>query len=128
MAAPKGNKYTEKWTEQKAKELFDKALVLAKNGATSLIDIANELNVYSYVFDYLVSKFKVFEYIKKEILNNIANNLAKLGLTKEVDTGMAIFLLKARHGYEDKQTVKHEGITEQPKINIKKITVHKNKK
>jgi len=128
MAAPKGNKYTEKWNEQKAKELFDKALVLAKNGATSLVRIAIELNTYDDVFDYLADKFEVFRPVKNMLLKIIANNLFERGLNNEVNTGMAIFGLKANHGWEDKQTVKHEGITEQPKINIKKITVHKNKK
>lgn len=105
MAAPKGNKYNEKWTIKASQELFDKALELAKGGAITLTDIANELDVYTDVFEYICNKHEDFRPVKKRILSQIENNTYKGALNGDYIPSVAIFGLKNNHGWKDKQEI-----------------------
>ncbi len=105
MAAKKGNKYNERWTIEASTELFDKALTLAKDGAITLTDIANELDVYTDVFEYICNKHKDFSPIKKRILSQIENNTYKGALNGDYIPSVAIFGLKNNHGWKDKTEV-----------------------
>ena len=99
-----GNKASEKWTLSEVTILFDKAMDLSKNAIT-LTDIANELDLYPNVFDYLVEKYPDFISYKKTILKQIENNTYKGALNGDYTPSIAIFGLKNNHGWKDKSEV-----------------------
>lgn len=105
MAAPKGNKYNERWTIEASEEVFNKALELARGGAVTLTDIAIELDLYPNVFDYICEKHKVFISKKNILLRYIENNTYKGALNGEYVPSVAIFGLKNNHGWKDKTEV-----------------------
>ena len=116
MAGTKGNKNSEVWTKEKAAQLFDDALTIAKNGAISLIDIANELDVYDDVFEYLAQKFVVFRPIKNNILKQIANNVYKGAMEGKYKEASAIFKLKTNFKWNE--NVDDENTTQNIRIEI----------
>ena len=118
MAAPKGNKYNEKWTKPKVEKLLKEAVVIAKD-CVNLTDVANQLNISPKSFEYILTKFKDLGHYKKEILGQIENSIVKKAITNEYNSTFAIFLLKAKFGYKDKQiieqsqTVRNVEVTEE---------------
>lgn len=111
MPAPKGNKHNEVWTLKKSKDLYDKALIMAQEGALTLTSIAKELGVYTHVFDYILEKHKNssvdFTSIKKEILKCIEDTTYTGALQGSYVPSVAIFALKNNHGWSDKQEIDH---------------------
>jgi len=91
----------ERWTKTECEKIFNNALLLSYSELT-LTNIANKLNVYTPVFDYLVNKYPRFESIKKAIKANLENNLVVNALTNKINTTMTIFILKNNYGYKDK--------------------------
>jgi hypothetical protein len=127
MAAPKGNKNGEIWTKEKAKLLLENALDVAKRGDHyTFVSLANELNIYTHLFDYLAQRFIEFSNIKKEIDNQLKENLFSAGLNEEKNVTMAIFGLKAWHRMTDKEQ-DDENTTQNIRIEIIKPKKGKNK-
>ncbi len=120
MGASKNNTNAQKWTKTKAKNIINKALQIARNGEVlSFSDIASELNIKTYKLMYVLNKFSEFADDKKEIKELIKNTLIKKGLYNEVNTTMAIFVLKNDYDMnpvekvEKSQTVRNVEVTEE---------------
>lgn len=117
MAAPKGNKNAESWTENEAVKFINEALVLSKRKCDYIVsgksikgyefdflgEIARELESYIDVFDYLCDKFPELKKVKNNIKSNCEANCfsnSKKGIIKEAT---AIVNLKSNHGWTDRQ-------------------------
>lgn len=127
MAAPKGNKYNEIWTKEKVKKMLDKAVGIAKSGALSFTDIALSLNLSTSNFKRILYKFEDYDYYKKDIIEIIKNNIIIKALNNEINTTMAIFVLKCNHNMipvekiEQKNIVRNVDITEKEAQQIAKM-------
>ena len=102
--APKENKNAEKWTIEEAKTFFNKILSILESDESirTLGGACLKAGGYESLINYLELKFDIdFESIKKakEI---VKNRLIEQGLDNEVNTGMAIFILKNNHSMTDK--------------------------
>lgn len=97
-----GDKAAEKWTFEISKSFFEQAYELSFN-CNTLTSLAHLLEVYPSTFDYVIKKFPILEHIKKDILENIAEKLTQDAFTAErPNTALTIFLLKVRHGLNEK--------------------------
>jgi hypothetical protein len=117
----KGNKNAEKWTEEKAIEIFNKALELAKQKEDYVIygktvkgfsfhfigEIADELDQYLELFTYLRNKFdscmELYNRLKTRCERNCFSD-SKKGIIKEAT---AIMNLKSNYGWSDRQSIDH---------------------
>lgn len=110
MPAAEGNKYAEKWTKEAALEFLGTALEKAKTkGVYHLGGMLVDLGHYPQLWAYLSSTFKqdkeVFEAIKK-VESALEAKIVQDSLTGDIKgQTMAIFYLKNKHGYVDKQEV-----------------------
>jgi hypothetical protein len=112
MAAPEGNKFAEKWTEKKALDFLSEveAHIIDNKDNYHLGLTCVECGQYPELWAYLGHKFeknkKVFKAIKKiesTLEARIINSTMKGDLKS---AAMAIFYLKNKHGYKDKQDIK----------------------
>jgi hypothetical protein len=111
MAAPKGNKFAEKWNEKKALQFLDDVYdYITENKDNYHLGLACvECGHYPELWAYIGNKFeankKVFKAIKKieVILESRIINSTMSGKIKSA--AMAIFYLKNKHGYKDKQNI-----------------------
>jgi hypothetical protein len=99
-----GNKEAEKWTKDIAESFLLQALELSKTEIT-LTNIANTLDTYPDVFEFIVNKFPDFRTIKSRIEKHIENNTYQKALHSEINATVAIFGLKNNHGWKDKTEV-----------------------
>ena len=108
MAAPKENTNAEKWTEEQALELFNKAIDmtnLKENGAylhDFIGEVARELDTYHQVFTYLGKKYTKCEPLLNKLKYNLEANCffnTKKGNIKEA-TG--IVNLKSNYKWTDR--------------------------
>jgi len=116
-----GNQYKEHWTFEKAKELFEKALGLARQkesyskGEYSvkgysfhfLGEIASELDTYLDVFTYLIDKYNELKEPYKKLKTRLESNCfadSKKGIIKEAS---AIMNLKSNYGWTDRMQNDH---------------------
>lgn len=123
MAAPKGNKYNEKWPKDTALIFMEEALTrLQEDKEIKFIGtLATAQNTYKDIYTYLVNKFKDikdFSTIKKRIDNIIEERLFTSALNNESVASVAIFGLKNNHDWKDKQEHKHEGSLQQNILNL----------
>lgn len=109
MAAAKGNKYAEKWTEETALEFISKVhqynIDHKDNYHLGLALIENDgyPDLWAYLAKTFAENDKVFralkqveQYLESRIINSTISGEAK-------SAAMAIFYLKNKHGYVDKQ-------------------------
>ncbi len=112
MPAPKGNKYSEKWTEEKARELAEKALKAVNDDCYFVSAIAEECGEYRELFTYLLKKFneddEVFHTLKR-MYNKAESIIWKKAADGTIDKTVAIFALKSLHGLMEtsKQQIDH---------------------
>ena len=104
--APKGNTNAEKWTFEKAKDLFDKCLVTASDKSLDCNDfigeVAQENKTTLSILDYLKNIFPELESIYTEIKSNCESNCFRNGKKGNINAGMAIMNLKSNHGWTDR--------------------------
>jgi len=117
--APKENTNAEKWTEEKAAELLEKAVELSKNTDYDFIgEIAKDLDTYIDVFDYLVDKFPHLKKLKTRMKRNCEANCFSNIKKENINTGAGIMNLKSNHGWTDRvqndHTTKGKEIEPQP--------------
>jgi hypothetical protein len=119
--APKDNTNAEKWTEEKATELLQKAVDLSYNTDYDFIgEIAKELKTYIDVFDYLVEKFPHLKKLKNQMKRNCEANCFSNIKRENINTGAGIMNLKSNHGWTDRVqndvTSKGDKIEQQPQF------------
>ena len=115
MAAPKGNKYNEKWDLKTAKEFFKESLELVKEDTTVFFigQVAVRMNTYRQLYEYLLDKFgekdKDFDTIKKEIDTILESRVVEQTMQGKANPTFSIFMMKNNHGWRDKQEHEHSG-------------------
>lgn len=100
----KGNKNAEKWTLELAEEFCNKVLDIIENNKKirTIGKACLEAGKYENILDHFNTKFGfVFDSIKraKEIAKQ---KLIEDGLNNDVNTTMAIFILKNNHDMKDR--------------------------
>jgi hypothetical protein len=111
MAAPKGNKYNEKYDYKTAKAFFEDSLKKVKSDKQICYigSLATKMNTYRQLYDYLLDRFKDLDTIKKEIDGILESRVAEKAMNNEVNSTFAIFMMKNNHGWKDKQESEHTG-------------------
>lgn len=120
MAAPKGNKFAQKWTEETTLNKLNEVLTYCKNNPKNyhLGYALIECDVYPEWWSYIANTYEdndnVFKAIKKvEVL--LEQRIINSTLTGDIKSAaMAIFYLKNKHGYKDKQEVDQTNRTIEP--------------
>ena len=128
MAAEKGNKYAEKWTVEKARELSIKAFEAVSDDCYFISSIAERCETYRDLFAYLLDKWKddeeVFRTLKR-MYNKCESIVWEKAAKGDIDKTIAIFALKSLHGLFE--TSKHE-VEQTNHEGEKKINVNYNSK
>lgn len=114
MAAPLENTNAEKYTEQIANDLFDKAILIANQGDKDFIgEVAVELNLYHEIFVYLVDKFPDLKHKYKQLIARVEANCFSNAKDGRIKESIAIVNLKSNHNWTDRQridqTTEHKG-------------------
>lgn len=105
MAAPEGNKYTQKYTEEEAIELFIKMLDYSKTDDCLCVqDAFLHIELPSSTFFYLTNKYKVLESIKKDMMANVISKVNRGSLKGDLNSTAAIWRMK-QLGETDKTEV-----------------------
>lgn len=115
MAAPKENKNSEKWTEDKAKEFFKTAIEMAEKDSREfdfIGEIARELNSYKEIFNYLSNKFQSLKPLHNRLLTALEANCFYNAKKGNIVPSLGIINLKSNHGWTDRvdQTTKGEKV------------------
>lgn len=106
MGAPKGNRYTQKYTEEQAIELFIKAAdyAITNDECLSVQDAVIHIDIPHSTFYDLAEKHKVLDNIKKEINSAVIARINKGALLNEMNPTAAIWRAK-QLGETDKQVI-----------------------
>jgi len=112
-----GNKNAEKWTEEKAVELFDEAITMAyEYDATKDIykydfigEIARELKLYKEIFTFLKDKHEVLIEKHKEIVSTLEANCFYNSKKGNINTALGIVNLKSNHDWTDRADITSKG-------------------
>lgn len=105
MAAPEGNKYTQKYTEEEAVGLFLEMLDYSKTDDCLCVqDAFLHIELPSSTFFYLANKYKVLESIKKDIMANVISKVNRGSLKGDLNSTAAIWRMK-QLGETDKTEV-----------------------
>ncbi|MDD4515655.1 hypothetical protein [Massilibacteroides sp.] len=109
MAAPKGNKFAETWTREKALELVEEALQILMDNEELFCagEVAAIQKQYRQLYGYLFEKFddEVFNTIKNRFENILETRMYVLGAKNKINPTMAIFGLKNNFNWKDKTEV-----------------------
>ena len=108
----KGNRDAEKWSLEKAEELFNKAYEYALTNKDCLCveDAIYQSGIPFSTFYNLSKKSTVLEDIKKDINRAILRRINKKGLNGEFNATMSIWRLK-QLGEQDKQVIEQNTTT-----------------
>lgn len=108
----KGNRDAEKWSLEKAEELFNKALDYAESSKECLCmeDAIYNSNLPYTTFYDLAKKHTVLNNLKKDINRAILRRINKKGLNGEFNPAMSIWRLK-QLGEQDKQVIEQNTTT-----------------
>ena len=106
MGAPNENTNAEKWTLEKAKELFDNCLKTAKDKELDCNDFIGEVaqanDTTLYQLDYLREKYTELETIYKQIKYNCEANCFANAKKGKIVPSLGIINLKSNHGWTDR--------------------------
>lgn len=115
------NKNAEKWTLEKATDLFNKCLETAKDQELDCNDFIGEVaqhnNSYIDQLDYLKTKFPELKPIYKTIKRHCEANCFKNGKKGSIVPSLAIMNLKSNHGWTDRAETTVKG-----KLDLSKYT------
>jgi len=111
MAAKKGNKTAEKWTRQNTLKILDEILENVKHDKIFYLGVAlAQIDLYSELWSFWINKFKgdddVFQAIKR-VEAQIESNLLLQAGTNKINATIAIFVLKNKYKWSDKQEIDH---------------------
>lgn len=122
MAAPKGNKNAEKWTEETVlKQLAEIEKHANKRTTLWLGSALVKVGLYMDIWDYWKTKFRENEVVFRSIKAIEAifqDRLFTEALKGDVNSTVAIFGLKNNHGWTDKQETTIKGDSEKPLVII----------
>lgn len=106
MAAPKGNKYTEKYTSEKAEELLIKAkeYAMSTRDCFSIQEAILHVGLPISTFYNLIKKHDVLEDIKKDIDAIIISKVNKGAILGDFNATACIWRMK-QLGETDKQEI-----------------------
>lgn len=102
----KGNTNAEKWTIEKANELFDACVLTAKDQQLDCNDFIGEVALHNHSdidqLDYLKTKFPHLESVYNRIKRACEANCFKNGKKGNIVPSLAIMNLKSNHGWTDR--------------------------
>lgn len=111
MSYNKGNKNAEKWTKQVVLDHLEQILKDIEDNKLVYLGIAlANIGLYNDVWMWWVDKFgddKVVIRTIKRIEAKIEANLLSQALTNKVNSAIAIFVLKNKYKWSDKQEIDH---------------------
>ena len=120
--APKYNTNAEKWTEEKAINLFDDAIKKASKESNYdfIGEVARDLGVYREIFVYLKDKFTSCKDKYKLLVSNLEANCYSHTKKGDINTAVGIINLKSNHGWTDRvdTTTKDEKIDNIVQVNL----------
>jgi len=111
MAAQKGNKTAEKWTKVTTLKLLSRILLDVKKDKIFYLGIAlAQIDLYPQIWEHWQTKFKddtdVIVAIKR-VESQIEANLLQQSATNKINATIAIFVLKNKYKWSDKQEIDH---------------------
>ena len=111
MAAKKGNTYAEKWTKIEVKKALNHIHNYVVANKTFYLGVAlAENTLYPDIWEYWKKKFaedeEVFRSIKR-IEAKIEANLLSQAASNKINATIAIFVLKNKYKWSDKQEIDH---------------------
>lgn len=111
MGAKKGNANAEKWTKQVVIDHLDRILVDVEENKIVYLGIAlANIGLYSDLWNDWTIKFKTDKIVSltiKRIESKIEANLLSQALLSKVNSAVAIFVLKNKYKWSDKQEIDH---------------------
>ena len=108
MAAPIGNQFTRKYTEEEALPLFIKALdyAIKNNECLCVQDAVAHSGIAHTTFYDLCKQFNVLNDIKKNINENVIRRINRGGLKGDFNATASIWRMK-QLGEREKQEIDH---------------------
>lgn len=111
MAAKKGNKYAEKWDKQTTLKALNSIYIDVETNKIVYLGIAlASIELYASIWTDWTGKFKddhqVSEAIKR-IEAKIEANLLSQALKNKINATIAIFVLKNKYKWSDRQAIDH---------------------
>jgi hypothetical protein len=112
MAAPKGNRYNERYSKEDALELFEKGLEYARwnEECLSVQDVVIYLDLSHSTFYNLCEQHKELDDIKKDLNDAIIARINRQALKNKFNPTASIWRMK-QLGERDQQEIKHSGLT-----------------
>lgn len=111
MAAKKGNRYAEKWTKQVVLDHLQQIFQDVEDNKLVYLGIAvANIGLYNDIWADWVTKFGGVDEVSrliKRIEAKIEANLLSEALTNKVNSAIAIFVLKNKYKWSDKQEIDH---------------------
>lgn len=106
---PIGNTNAEKWSEESATELFNKALHISADKASNENDFIGEVaqtaGTNLSIMEYLRNKYPALLTVYDQIKRNCEANCFRNGKNGTIVPSLAIMNLKSNHGWTDRNTV-----------------------
>jgi len=116
VGAPKYNLNAEKWTEENAQEMFDKALQLSELDEYDFIGtVFKDAGSNRFQAEYLIKKFPKFAHHKTFIKANCESNCFANGKKSKINPTMALGNLNSNHGWAQRT----ENINTNKSISVK---------
>lgn len=99
------NKNAEKWTEEKATKLFEKAISMAEDKSKKydfIGEIARDLKLYKDIFLHLISRFPQLKPLNARLLSCLEANCYQNAKTGNIVASLGIINLKSNHKWTDR--------------------------
>lgn len=111
---PIGNTNAEKWSEESATELFNKALCISADkdsGDNDFIgEVAQTAGTNLSIMEYLRNKYPNLLSVYDQIKRNCEANCFRNGKRGTITPSLAIMNLKSNHGWTDRNTVESNNV------------------
>lgn len=111
MAAKKGNKYAEKWDKKTVLKTLNHLLHLIKTDKIFYLTIAlAQIELYADIWNDWSKKFEDDKEVSlaiKMVEGQLEANLLQLSATNKINATIAIFVLKNKYKWSDKQEIDH---------------------
>lgn len=124
MAARKGNNYAEKWSKTTVLNSLNKIYFDVEDNKIVYLAISLvNSDLYPDIWQYWITKFKSDDEVIRSIKRieaKIEANLLSQALSNKINSTVAIFVLKNKYKWSDKQEIDHtsKGESMSPVINI----------
>ena len=111
MAAKKANKYAEKWDKLTVLKVLNQIFQNVKDDKIVYLGIAlANINLYSDIWNDWSNKFKEEKEVSlsiKTVEGQIEANLLSQAFENKINSTIAIFVLKNKYKWSDKQEIDH---------------------